>query len=357
MKIAAPTELTVVVPWLQGGGAQEALSRLVDAAPTVSKRLVIVFRGSRNHQAVLEKFDDVVELGADRRNPLSVLRSAVRLRPYLRRSDRVYSLMRASNVVIGLMPGLSDVQRLAMSFHMLPVDDRSGPVWRLEEMALRRATRRAALVTSPSHRAVDQLTDYGLSDPDRTRYVPNRLKRVGAALPPVPGPGGRLLCAGRLEDQKGLDRLPDWLAAVDTPVRLRIAGQGSREAALRSAMAAVPDRHDVEFLGHVGDLTAEIDDCDAVLMPSRAELNPMLVWEAWQRGKPVIATRLDVFVDLAGQGPVLFADDGPELAAAVALLGDDARRAELHAAALRAVRAAENGDDVLTTFLLTGAAV
>ncbi|WP_157970612.1 glycosyltransferase [Nakamurella deserti] len=349
-----PMELTVVVPWLQGGGAQEALSRLIDATPSVSKRLVIVFRGSRNHGAVLDKFDEVVELGADRRNPVSVLRAAVKLRPHLRHSHRVYSLMRASNVVIGLVPGLSDVQRLAMSFHMLPVDDRSGPVWRLEEMALRRATRQASLVTSPSHRAVDQLRTFGLSHPDRTRYVPNRLKRVGVALPVTPGPGGRLLCAGRLEDQKGMDRLPDWLAAVTTPVELRIAGQGSQETALRASMTALPDRHRVDFLGHVGDLTDEIDACDAVLMPSRQELNPMLVWEAWQRGKPVVATRLDVFVDLAAQGPVLFADDGDELAAAVRTLGDHGERERLHTEAVRAVQAVEHGEDVLTTFLRTG---
>lgn len=349
-----PVELTVVVPWLQGGGAQEALSRLVDATPSVSKRLVVVFRGSRNHGNVIEKFDDVVELGADRRNPLSVLHAAVKLRPYLHGSHRVYSLMRASNVVIGLVPGLSAVQRLAMSFHMLPVDDRSGPVWRLEEIALRRATRQAALVTSPSHRAVDQLRTLGLSHPDRTRYVPNRLKRVDVALPATSGPGGRLLCAGRLEDQKGIDRLPEWLHQVSTPVVLRIAGEGSQGAALRAALASVPDHHRVDFIGHVGDLTEEIDSCDAVLMPSRQELNPMLVWEAWQRGKPVVATRLDVFLDLAEQGPILFADDGDELAEAVHTLRDHDARERLHAAALRAVAAAYVDEDVLTAFLRTG---
>lgn len=346
-------DLTVVVPWLQGGGAQEALRRLMLDVDVPRSQLVILFSGSRDHEPVLELFDDVITLDYVRGNPLDVFCCSRALAPHLASSDRVYSLMRASTVVLGMMPRPRQVRRFAASFHMLPADDRSGASWRVEEFFLRRALRTAELVTSPSQRSVNQLVSFGLSRPEVTYEVPNRLRAFSASLPPRSRRGAvvKLLGVGRLDRQKGFDRLARWLPDVEPDCEIRLAGEGPLRNELIATFSGMEGRHSVTLLGRVSDVTDQLDWCDAVIMPSRQELNPMVVWEAWQRGKPVIATSIDAFVDLAKIGPVLFANSGPEMADAVRRTMDTVDGEILRTAALRAVAGRVEGDDLLIAYL------
>ncbi|MET4147152.1 glycosyltransferase involved in cell wall biosynthesis [Arthrobacter sp. UYCo732] len=62
--------------------------------------------------------------------------------------------------------------------------------------------------------------------------------------------------------------------------------------------------HKVEVLPYVTDIEPYLDWSDAVVMPSRWELNPLVVWEARARGRGTIASDIDVFRDLSGSGPI-----------------------------------------------------
>src|SRR5690606_1620524 len=119
----------------------------------------------------------------------------------------------------------------------------------------------------------------------------------------------RLVFAGRLTEQKGLDRIEALLSQSTVPIELRIAGDGELQALAQNLADSVKQPHEVQFLGHTDALPAHLDWADALLMPSRWELNPMTIWESWARGRPVFASALDVFQDLASEGPVFLFDD------------------------------------------------
>lgn len=343
----------VVVPWLEGGGAQYALaSVLADAGPgTVD--VVALFAGCRDHEAVAELSHRFVMLDAPR-TPLGVLEAARRLRTVVRGRKRIYSLMRGSHLVLGLALGaVPRGARLAASFHQLPSTDDADRLGALENVLVRRYTRRCELVTAPSQRAVVEIRDRGFAAADAVRAEANLITTSGDAAPPratLTDGRVRLLLAGRLTEQKGLDRIVEILDAVDTPVTLHVAGDGPLRDALLADLTQVADRHEVEYLGRVDGLDDELDWCDAVLMPSRFELNPVVVWEAWAHGRPVLSSDLSVFVDLAAHGPVVPAATPDEWRDAVARVADPDHRAAQHARALAAFAGRERPSS-LTDFL------
>ncbi|MEP7764635.1 glycosyltransferase [Sanguibacter sp. 25GB23B1] len=343
----------VVVPWLEGGGAQYALaSVLADAGPgTVD--VVALFAGCRDFEAVAELSYRFVMLDAPR-TPLGVLEAARRVRPVVRGRSRIYSLMRGSHLVLGLALGaIPRRARLAASFHQLPSTDDADRLGALENVLVRRYTRRCELVTAPSDRAVVEIRDRGFAAADAVRAEANLIATSGDAAPPrdtLTDGRVRLLLAGRLTEQKGLDRIVEILDAVDVPVTLRVAGDGPLRDALLADLAQVTDRHEVEYLGRVDGLDDQLDWCDAVLMPSRFELNPIVVWEAWAHGRPVLSSDLPVFVDLAALGPVHPAASADEWRDAVAHVADADHRATEHARALAAFTGREHPSS-LTDFL------
>jgi glycosyltransferase involved in cell wall biosynthesis len=104
--------------------------------------------------------------------------------------------------------------------------------------------------------------------------------------------------AGRLEVvQKRVLDLPGIMEAFDrrgVHWRLRVAGLGPAEDALRRQMARPWMNGSVEFLGFVppGDLKASLySDSDVLLVPSSWETGPIVIWEAMANGVAVVASR------------------------------------------------------------------
>lgn len=313
--------ITIVVPWLMGGGAQAALLGVLRQVRNCQITLVILFKGSENFDELRQVVNNVVEIGAPK-SPTGVLSAARQVQPYLLNADSVYSLMRASHVVLGVRPKNlgNGGRRFAASFHQLPSADGTGLVGTLENRVLRRATRRASLITAPSHRAVEEIAIKGFAAREVVRYEPNVV--APRAAPPVPPREGelaeiRLFFAGRLTTQKGLDRIPALLKGVDRPVHLLIAGEGPERRRLEGLMAGVNHPHRVEFLGYTEDIEGFMDWCDVLVMPSREELNPVSLWEARLAGRPTIGSNIPAFVDLAQEGGVLTFSDQTEFADAI----------------------------------------
>lgn len=347
----------VVVPWLEGGGAQAVLEELVRRVPSVSIRLVVLFGGCRDHERVLALVDSHIEYGLPR-TPVGALEAAWRVRAEVHQSDRVFSLIRGSHVVLGLFSaGLLQSREFAASFHQLPSTDRAGIRGRLEDIACRRAMRCADLVTTPSPRARDELVAVGLCHEDQVLFDPNPIAQVFTrTAPPRPVTRDRLrvVLAGRLTPQKGIDRLEELTASIDTPVDLDVYGAGE----LAAEVGRLERRHHphvrVTLRGRSADMAATYDSADAVLLPSRWELNPMVVWEAWARGRPVLASDIDVHRDLARQGPLWTFGDGAELARIIRVIADPGCRDE---AFDRGTAAASKATSVsaIETFLRSGA--
>lgn len=309
-------DILVIAPWLQGGGGQGALAGVLRDVPKSRIRLVVLFDGNRDTDSVTSLVGETVFLGMAR-NPVGVALASRRLAPYVRRASTIYSLMRASHLVLGLLPSSTLAKkRLAATFHQLPSQDSTGAIGRVEDRLVKRATRRARVVTAPSQRAVDELIERGFASTTTARFEPNRIAVTAtesAAANDVDLDEVRLLVAGRLSEQKGIDRLPELLSGVTASVILRVAGSGelADQVSRWQESNGFPAR--IEYVGYVPELTDHLDWCDAVLMPSRWELNPLVVWESWARGKPVLATRLPVFEDLSEVGPLFTFASAAEL--------------------------------------------
>ncbi|WP_030692013.1 glycosyltransferase family 4 protein [Streptomyces globisporus] len=145
---------------------------------------------------------------------------------------------------------------------------------------------------------------------------------------------------GRIDEpRKGLPVLMRALPKILTArpgARLLVAGRGDEEEAVASLPAEMRSR--VEFLGMVSDEDKArlLRSVDVYVAPNTGgESFGIILVEALSASAPVLASDLDAFAQVLDQGSAgeLFAnEDADALAdAAIALLGDGARRAELSA--------------------------
>ena len=167
-------------------------------------------------------------------------------------------------------------------------------------------------------------------------------------LPGWPGPGGALGFLGRMDEaRKGLAVLLAAFGILGPQrpgLRLLIAGPGDAEEAMEKVPPALRDR--VVLLGQVSeeDKVRVYHSVDVFCAPNTGgESFGIVLAEAMAAGAPIVASDLDAFrmVLRGGEAGELFATGDPDALAQAAarLLADPARRAELSAAARRAVRA------------------
>jgi glycosyltransferase involved in cell wall biosynthesis len=110
----------------------------------------------------------------------------------------------------------------------------------------------------------------------------------------------RLLFAGRLEDQKGADLLPEIIRRVHppSPCELTIYGSGTHEPTLRQLAASPPRGWTVQVHGPVPNLASRVPSFDLLLMPSRFEGFGLMAVESLLLGVPVVATCAPGFRDV-----------------------------------------------------------
>ncbi|WP_432144964.1 glycosyltransferase family 4 protein [Streptomyces sp. bgisy084] len=174
---------------------------------------------------------------------------------------------------------------------------------------------------------------------------------------------------GRIDEpRKGLPvlmkALPTILAAVPD-ARLLVAGRGDEAEAVAELPADLRSR--VEFLGMVSDEDKArlLRSVDLYVAPNTGgESFGIILVEAMSAGAPVLASDLDAFAQVLDQGEAgeLFTNEQADAlaAAAVRLLGDPARLAELRERGARHVRRfdwATVGADILAVYetVTTGA--
>jgi glycosyltransferase involved in cell wall biosynthesis len=158
----------------------------------------------------------------------------------------------------------------------------------------------------------------------------------------------RLLFAGRLQEDKGLRVLFDALARLrgSEPVRVELAlvGSGPLEDACRAQAALSDERVHVELLRPVpyGEpLFALMRRFDALLVPSLADEQPRVVYDAYSQALPVLASATPGLTACVADGVTgrLFAPaDAAALASAIERAAADP--AALQALGLKALDAA-----------------
>jgi glycosyltransferase involved in cell wall biosynthesis len=189
--------------------------------------------------------------------------------------------------------------------------------------------------------------DYGeMLAPARTR-----VERIPNALPPLGGGTSSLdrpiaVAAGRLTPQKGFDLLIEaWstVAEAHPGWQLRIYGGGPDRAALQRQILERELYNHVFLMGPTPQLGEALAQASAYVLSSRFEGFGMVIVEAMSKGLPVVSFDCprgpsEIITD--GSDGVLVPDgDVAALAQAlIALVGDDARRRRLGAAARQTAR-------------------
>ncbi len=196
------------------------------------------------------------------------------------------------------------------------------------QVFLGRLTARCAdLVLAPSAATAAELCrDYGVA---RAEVLPNVTGGFAIEADPAPLPGepGALLFVGRLRIRKGVEVLLEALRGLidgGLPARLWIAGEGEHRAALERRAAALGlDSGSVSFLGRAsaGRVRTLLAGAAALVVPSTYEGMPLVVLEAMEAGRAVIASRVsgvpEVVID-GETGWLVPPEDPPALSAALA---------------------------------------
>ncbi len=172
-------------------------------------------------------------------------------------------------------------------------------------------------------------------DPSHIQWVPNVIDPLVVAAPaathPPPRDGFDFLCIGNLIPVKNHAVLLNAFHRAfpeDPRVKLRIGGDGPLEEELKELANQLGLEKQVDFLGRLSreQVIEELDNCDALVLPSSIETFGVVLIEALVRGKPVVATRCGGPEAFIGEddGLVVAADDVTELSLALSTMKDRA---------------------------------
>jgi glycosyltransferase involved in cell wall biosynthesis len=183
---------------------------------------------------------------------------------------------------------------------------------------------------------------------DRMSLVRNGVPLPARPPDPVADGPAKLLCLGRLSEQKGFDRALRAFARIagsHPDARLVVAGDGPERGALIALATDLGVLEQVDFLGFVDHdaALALLETVTAVVMPSRFEGLPLVALEAAARARPVVGTDapgLSLAVRSGVTGTLVDGDDDAALADALdAVVVDRDRARTLGAAGAEMVRA------------------
>jgi glycosyltransferase involved in cell wall biosynthesis len=138
--------------------------------------------------------------------------------------------------------------------------------------------------------------------PERLRWIPNFVDLE--AFTPKQTPGGDVVFAGRLSEEKGVDVLVDAVAARPE-LRLDVAGDGPARASLEALAIERGASDRIRFHGRLPtDILQELlRSASVAAVPSRWYENmPLAVLEAFASGLPVVGTALGGVPELIEPG-------------------------------------------------------
>jgi glycosyltransferase involved in cell wall biosynthesis len=123
----------------------------------------------------------------------------------------------------------------------------------------------------------------------------------------APAAGTRLVCVGRICEQKGqllLIEAVAQLVAAGVPVELVLAGDGEMRAEVEAAIARHGIGAQVRITGWIGSeqVRAEIVSARALVLPSFAEGLPVVIMEAMALKRPVVSTYVAGIPELIRSG-------------------------------------------------------
>jgi GalNAc-alpha-(1->4)-GalNAc-alpha-(1->3)-diNAcBac-PP-undecaprenol alpha-1,4-N-acetyl-D-galactosaminyltransferase len=302
-------KISLVIHSLQGGGAERVMAGL-------ASRLA-----GRGHLVTLITLDDATSdrfeiSAAVKRLPLGVMserRGLWAIRDRMRRLVRLRGAIRsaAPDVVLSFCDATNVLVLLAMIGTSIPivVSERSDPaaqaLSRSKSWLRTKLYRRAAAVVVLTPEAAEVVRPWSAAPPV---VIPSAVD-----IPPIPQSSittpdlgsasnltgatkhqarRRVIGVGRLEHEKGFDRLVDAFAEVahrHPQWDLELHGEGSQSEWLRGRVAALGLTDRVRFPGWTRPIWPALASADLFVLPSRYEGFPSALLEAMAAGVPSIA--------------------------------------------------------------------
>ncbi len=208
-----------------------------------------------------------------------------------------------ANVIGTLAARQAGVQRLAIGARV------ADPSW-WRAIIEQRMAQGADRVVSVSQDVARQVRQRWKLRPEKSVVIPNGidLEVVDVATPVdlsslgVP-PGVRpLVFVGRLDKQKGVDRLPRLAGMLTTlDAHLLIVGDGPWKTRLMKCVAERGIAKRVHFAGWQPNIPGILKSCRMLLLPSRYEGMPNVLLEAMAVGLPVLATPVEGVLEILGE--------------------------------------------------------
>ncbi len=224
---------------------------------------------------------------------------------------------------------------------------------RLYEWLQVRAFRRIDAVVAVSRPLRGRLAAHGVPS-ERLHVIPNAYEPEAAPLSReaartllgVPLEGHRLGWVGRLSQEKGADVMIAALGLLrDAPIELSILGTGRESAALEARAQAAGVNGLIRWHGTVLDAGRLLPAFDCLVLSSRTEGTPMVLFEAMAGLVPVVTTAVGGVPDVVSPGKALLvpSEDPAALAAAIRAVYADPAAAAARARAARRRLDAEFG--------------
>jgi glycosyltransferase involved in cell wall biosynthesis len=311
---SGPLSLAFVITGLEPGGAERAMVRLATGLPRPEFAPRVYSLQPRPEPGRDLLVDELEQSGVEVRfldvsSKWGWLGAVHRLAKVLsaERPDLVQTFLLHANVFGAWAAHKAGIARVVTG---LRVAERRGR-WRLwlERWASRWAVRHVAVSESVARFARES----GGLAAERIVVIPNGVDvpRFRDATPidlaELGVPVGRkvVVCAGRLEEQKGLDWLlegaPRWLGA--SPEHdLLIVGQGPERARLERQAADLGIAPRVHFAGWRGEIAGILKSSVLLVLPSAWEGMPNVLLEGMAAGLPVVAREVEGVVEVLGEG-------------------------------------------------------
>jgi glycosyltransferase involved in cell wall biosynthesis len=261
----------------------------------------------------------------------------------------------------GLKPGwlagsLRPRPKLVVSVHNLVLDEAAGrtaPVLRALEGRIPSIADRTIALSSEVARRFGDAPGVVTIPPAAAAPRPARsVAEVRAAY--GVGPHDRLLVtAARLHPQKDLPMLLEAVDRLrhDVPgVRLLVVGDGPDGPAARALSASLGLEDVVTFAGRVASAADELAAADIVVISSRWESGPLVLFEAMQLGRPVVTTAVGAAPDVVTDrvtGRIVPVGDAAAFAAALTDVLADPKAAAAMGEAARDAMAGPGGTDAM----------
>lgn len=315
-----------VMPNFAGGGAERvALTLLGRLDRKVFEPHLAVLDGKGPLRRLLPPDVVLHEIGQKRLRKalLPLLRLIRQQRPAVVFATQSY-LNVALLATACLMPKATRIALRESSTPSLSLPNRRFP--RFMAWAYRRYYPRCDVIFCQHRGTEKEMTDNFKVDPSRVARLPNPVPENtlrAAATPPerCPGPGLRIVAAGRLSTEKGFDRLVTLFAELPAEAHLTIYGEGPKEKILKSLIQTLNLESRVTLAGFTDSLPAALAGADACVLSSRWEGLPNVALEALAVGTPVVTTPesggIAELAEAAAPGAVTIAPWGEDFAAAL----------------------------------------